>query len=256
MEDSPKNPPYSNATIRTYIGSLSGLLTHIHDNETNLHVNPPKPWIMSNVLKGVKLEHYGEKKRSYEALTEEQLHALFHLQMPNSDRLLLSILITTGMRLDEAALLRWDQYKTDKNGIRYFDLATDAIVKTAYSKRLVALPDCLKMPEAHDGRIFDFRIGLDNKSSKFASRRLNDRYFKKIRTDEKDDRKVAHSLRHNLTGLLLNLTPTPSSEVMNWITGHGAESNKNESERVRTYQQDVDLRVKYDIINQIKHPWL
>ena len=31
---------------------------------------------------------------------------------------------------------------------------------------------------------------------------------------------------------------------------------KNESERVRTYQQDVDLRVKYDIINQIKHPWL
>ena len=81
-------------------------------------------------------------------------------------------------------------------------------------------------------------------------------YFKKIRTDENDDRKVAHSLRHNLTGLLLNLTPTPSSEVMNWITGHGAESNKNESERVKTYQQDVDLRVKYDIINQIKHPWL
>ena len=235
MEDSPKNPPYSNATIRTYIGSLSGLLTHIHDNETNLHVNPPKPWIMSNVLKGVKLEHYGEKKRSYEALTEEQLHALFHLQMPNSDRLLLSILITKGMRLDEAALLRWDQYKTDKNGIRYFDLAADAIVKTAYSKRLVALPDCLKMPEAHDGRIFDFKIGLDNKSSKFASRRLNDRYFKKIRTDENDDRKVAHSLRHNLTGLLLNLTPPPSSEVMNWITGHGVESNKNESERVRTY---------------------
>ena len=256
MEDSPKSPPYSNATIRTYVGGLSGLLTHIHDNEINTDVNPPKPWITSNVLKGVKLEHYGEKKRSYEALTEEQLHALFKLPMPNSDRILLSILITTGMRLDEAALLRWDQYKTDKNGIRYFDLATDAIVKTSYSKRLVALPDCLKMPVASEGRIFDFKIGLDNKSSKFASRRLNDRYFKKIRTDENDDRKVAHSLRHNLTGLLLNLTPTPSSEVMNWITGHGAESNKNESERVKTYQQDVDLRVKYDIINQIKHLWL
>ena len=58
-------------------------------------------------------------------------------------------------------------------------MATDAIVKTAYSKRLVALPDCLEMPEADDGRIFDFKVGLDNKSSKFASRRLNDRYFKK-----------------------------------------------------------------------------
>jgi len=30
----------------------------------------------------------------------EQLHALFKMPMPNSDRLLLSILITTGMRLD------------------------------------------------------------------------------------------------------------------------------------------------------------
>ncbi len=105
MEDSPKSPPYSNATIRTYVGGLSGLLTYIHDNETNTDVNPPKPWISSNVFKGVKIEHYGEKKRSYEVLTEEQLHALFKLPMPNSDRLLLSILITTGMRLDEAALL-------------------------------------------------------------------------------------------------------------------------------------------------------
>ena len=77
MEDSPKTPPYSNATIRIYVGGLSGLPTYIHDNETNTDVNPPKPWITSYVLKGVKLEHYGEQKRSYEALTEEQLHALF-----------------------------------------------------------------------------------------------------------------------------------------------------------------------------------
>ena len=100
MEDSPKTPPYSNATISTYAGGLSGLLTYIHDNETNTDVIPPKPWITSNVLKGVKLEHYCEKKRSYQALTEEQLRALFKMPMPNSDRLLLSILITTGMRLD------------------------------------------------------------------------------------------------------------------------------------------------------------
>ena len=109
-------------------------------------MNPPKSWITSNVLKGVKLEHYGEKKRSCEALTEEQLHALFKLLMPNSDRLLLSILITTGLRLDEAALLRWGQYKTDKNEIRHFDLATAAIVKTAYSKRLVACQTVLECP--------------------------------------------------------------------------------------------------------------
>ena len=106
MEGIHQSPSYSNATILTYVDSQSGLSTHIHDNETNSHVNPPEPWITSKVLKGVNLEYYGEKKCSYEAMAEEELNALSKLPMPNSDHFLLSILITTGMRLDETALRR------------------------------------------------------------------------------------------------------------------------------------------------------
>ena len=55
---------------------------------------------------------------------------------------------------------------------------------------------------------------------------------------------------------MLNLKPTPSSEVMDWITGHGMEGNKTESERQKTYVIDPDVSVKYEIVNKIKHPWL
>lgn len=68
---------------------------------------------------------------------------------------------------------------------------------------------------------------------------------------------MVHSLRHNLSGFLLNLTdPAPSSEHMNWITGHGMQGGITESERQRTYGQDPDVKVKYEIVNRIKHPWL
>ena len=55
----------------------------------------------------------------------------------------------------------------------------------------------------------------------------------------------------------LNLTdPEPSSEHMNWITGHGMQGGITESERQRTYGQDPDVKVKYEIVNRIQHPWL
>ena len=200
---------------------------------------------------------YGAEKRTWEALEDEQLFNLFRFDMPPSDRLLLSILITTGMRLDEAALLTWDQYKVDKEGLRYFDLSAGAIVKNdAFSARTVAIPDSLKIPKAEDGRLFDFRLDADGKSSKDASRHLNERYIHKIRNGETDNRKVVHSLRHNLSGFMSNLSPQPASEEMDWVTGHGMEGNIKQSERRRTYKQDISVRKKYEIVNRIKHPWL
>lgn len=176
--------------------------------------------------------------------------------MNANDRLLLSILITTGMRLDEAALLTWDQYKVDRNGLRYFDLSLGAIVKNdKFSARTVAIPDCLRLPKRGQGRLFNFPVDEDGKSSREASKRLR-QYTHAVRLDENDNRKVVHSLRHNLSGLLTNLTPKPSSEIMNWITGHGMEGEKTQSERTKTYGIDPDVSVKYEVINRVKHPWL
>lgn len=246
----------SNATIKAHVQSVRSLLRWVKDNRLNVYVAPPAPWITHNPFTDLDLSNYGNKKRNYEAFTVDQLHHLFSLEMPDQDRLLLSILITTGMRLDEAALLTWEQYKTDKNGLRYFDLSVGAIVKNdRFSARTVAIPDCLTLPPKGTGRLFKFKTDKDGKASREASKHLR-QYTHAVRYNEADNRKVVHSLRHNLSGLLLNLRPTPSSEVMNWITGHGMEGGLTESERQRTYGQDPDVSVKYEIVNRVQHPWL
>lgn len=246
----------SNATIKAHVQSVRSLLRWVKDKRLNVYVAPPAPWITHNPFTDLDLSNYGNKKRNYEAFTVDQLHQLFSLEMPDQDRLLLSILITTGMRLDEAALLTWEQYKTDKNGLRYFDLSVGAIVKNdRFSARTVAIPDCLTLPPKGTGRLFKFKTDKDGKASREASKHLR-QYTHAVRYNDADNRKVVHSLRHNLSGLLLNLRPTPSSEVMNWITGHGMEGSLTESERQRTYGQDPDVSVKYEIVNRVQHPWL
>ena len=247
------------ATIHTYTNNLSLLMDHAVAKAINTTVTPNRHFLTANPLKGISLRGYRAEKRSWEALTEEQLFALFAQDMPPPDRLLLSILITTGMREDEAVLLTWEQFKTDRNGIRYFDLSVGAVVKNdKFSARTVALPDCLELPEPGTGRIFpQWPTDADGKASNKVSKYLNANYIHPIRTGPEDDRKVVHSLRHNLTGLMLNLTdPAPASEHMDWITGHGMEGTKSESERQRTYGKDPDVSVKYAIVNRIQHPWL
>jgi integrase len=92
---------------------------------------------------GVSLEYWGAKKREWEALETKQLMHLFSLEMSEQERLILTLLITTGMRLDEVCLLRWEQIKKDKNGIRFIDLSMNPIKNDKFSKRNVAIPDVI-----------------------------------------------------------------------------------------------------------------
>ena len=251
---------YAHGTIRTWNQALSGLLTWAVTTDTplaqNRSINPVENWIIINHIKNVSVAAYGKEKRSFDPFTEEQLYKLFALPMPEKDRLLLSILATTGMRLDEAALLTWSQVK-ETNGMRYFDL-TEAKVKNSNSRREVALPDILKLPKPDTyptTKLFDFRLDADGKSSKHASQYLNANYAHKVRYDEADDRKVIHSFRHSMIMFMVNLDPTPSSEIMDWIVGHDEDGGKK-SERRKSYKHDVALKLKYDVVNRIHHPWL
>ena len=246
----------AHATIKNYVHSLGGLLDWASTASINHTTEIPVPWVGFNVLKGVDLTDYGKEKRSFEALKVDQLHKLFELDMSKNERLIFILLITTGMRLDEVALLRWDQFKIDENGINYVDLSMNPVKNDRFSSRLVAIPDIVNLPPYGKGRLFDFKLDSDGKSSKDASRYLNENYVHKVRNGPQDDRKVVHSLRHNLTGLMKNLRPTPHSEHMDWITGHDMEGSKTESERKLTYNEDIDLTIKYDIVNRIEHPWL
>ena len=245
----------ANSTIKGYVTSLSGLIEHIRLYELDNSVLPHKPWLTSNPLSGLPLSHYGKKKRSFEALTVDQLHKLFSLEMDPKDRLCLELLITTGCRLDEIALLTWEQIKTDKKNIRYIDLATDALVKNKNSERLVPIPDIINLPERSTGRLFDYTIDGNGKASRTAGKVLLSKYVHKIRY-ENDDKKTVHSLRHNFVGFLDNLNPPISENLKDWITGHSSTGVLNESERKRTYGSDPDLSLKYEAVNRIKHPWV
>lgn len=247
----------ANSTIKTYVNNLSVMLTHAISNILDDSRNPPQPFVQVNHLKNISVSDYGKTGRSWEALEEAQLYRLFAQEMPVQDRLLLSILVTTGMRLDEAALLTWEQLKIDKHGIRYFDLSMGKTKNDRFSRRNVAIPDCLTLPDKGTGRLFNLSLNKDGKASSKASKDLNRNYLHPIRFNSDDDRKVVHSLRHNLVGFLLNLeNPAPSSEHMDWITGHGMEGSKTESTRQKTYAKDPDVSVKYNIVNRVKHPWL
>lgn len=77
-------------------------------------------FIQTNVFSEVNLKGKGKPKQKRVPFTKHQLIKLFQLDMNEKDRLCLKILATTGMRLDEVALLRFEDIKLDRDtGLRY-----------------------------------------------------------------------------------------------------------------------------------------
>ncbi|EEW60152.1 putative phage integrase [Ruegeria sp. TrichCH4B] len=223
----------SNSLIRSTISAASAMLTWC-ELEGTIDANP---------LVHLNLSDFGTKTKHYRPFEPAQLHSLFAMKMPEQERLLLEILVTTGMRLDEAALLTWDQVK-ERNGIRYFDLS-DAIVKNKASARLVALPDCLTLPPQGTGRLFDYTLDADGKASNRASRVLGG-LIKKVPNKHKSQ--VLHSLRGTLKDLLRDAGV--SKETNDYITGHSG------SDVASTYGSGPSLKVRYEAVNKVRHPWL
>lgn len=223
----------SNKTIKSYVSAVASMLTWCEQNGY-IDVNP---------FVNLSLSAYGPPKKSFKPFSKEQLTALFNLALPAQERLLLEILISTGMRLDEAALLTWEQVK-ERDGIPYFDL-TEALVKNLGSAREVPLPDCLTLPERGTGRLFDYTLDADGKASRRASRILGE-FIKQV--PNKHSRQVLHSLRGTLKDLLRDAGV--SKETNDFITGHSG------SDVASTYGSGPSLQVKYEAVNKVRHPWL
>ena len=102
-------------------------------------------------------------------------------RLDDSDRLLLRLLATTGMRLSEAFEI---DSEARERGIRYVIVGS----KTPQSKRRLPLPTGVlaHLPKVIKGRLFD---GTESSASKRLNRFLND-------IGIVDVRKVVHSLRH------------------------------------------------------------
>ncbi|MEO9575319.1 MAG: DUF6538 domain-containing protein [Roseobacter sp.] len=198
--------------------------------------------IPNNPLIGLKIDpRLGTAKKHYIPFTEDELVEIFKLKMPDHLKTLLSILVTTGMRLDEAALLDWDNIKKD-----HFDLTT-SIVKTKGSARKVPIPKTIEhlFTKRSSGQLFpEFKRDKDGKAQSPASKAL----MKQIRKVTDDKQKVVHSLRGNLKDLLRDAGVT--EEVNNFITGHGS------GDVAGTYGSGPSLEVRREALDSVEHPWL
>ena len=211
-----------------------------------------------------KISSYGKAEESYQPFTRDKLTQLFNLihkdkrRMNPREHLILSILITTGCRLDEAALLCWDNIIQDAGGWHYIDL-TRALVKNTGSQRLLPIPDCLwsLFPDrgkqltvdgtiiSPDDRLFDYSIDADGKAARAASQACK-RQLEKI---ERHPKQVTHSLRGTLKDFLRDVGV--SKELNNYITGHGQGDVGGDR-----YGIGHSISIRYEALNKVEHPWI
>jgi hypothetical protein len=129
----------ANKTIKNRIGFATQVLVY----------SEKEGWIDNNPLHGLSLGEYGKPTEKYRCFTTDQLEELFKLELPDDVDLLLSILITTGMRLDEVATLEFSDIKTEKD-ISYIDLTSDGkVIKNIVSKRKIPLIPHLKKEDRY-----------------------------------------------------------------------------------------------------------
>jgi integrase len=198
----------SNQTIKNYIASIRAVLNYAER----------KGKIDSSPAYNLNLETYGTSKKERKPFPFDMAKELFKLELPKDIRLLWSIMISTGMRLDEAALLSLKNIKEERQ-IRYFDL-TRMKVKNKGSARKVPIPHILnkKIDEWVENlkvdRLFSFPLNADGKAQNAASKRSM-YYIRKV-TQDKD--LVAHSFRHTFKDLCRN-ADIPD-DLHKFITGH------------------------------------
>ena len=201
-----------------------------------------QPW------KDIELDDFGKEKRKYKPLEIDELYALFALDMSEQERLLLSILITTGMRLDEVALVTWERIREYKDVLCFclMNDTGDERFKNRGSMRYVPVPDVIKsmLMTKGQGRVFAYRVDRDGKAQAAAS----DAVMPLIRKITIDDRKVAHSLRSNFKDALRELEV--SKELNDFITGHA------QGDVGGRYGEGPSIAKRAEVMNRIQHPYL
>ena len=248
MDNDDTGRQWANVTIKNYVSYGK----QAFDYAAFLRGPNGKVRLPHHTMHEFKLSEFGSKSRSYVPLSTDELMQLFRLEMDKESRLLLSILITTGMRLDEAALLTFERV-SEYEGILCFSLVPDANsieglkIKNEQSMRYVPVPNIIKplLGNFGSGRIFSYRIDPEGKSENAASKALM-RYIRKV-TD--NPRKAVHSLRGNLKDLMRDAGV--SKEINDFLSGHAQGDVAG-----GRYGDGPSMAVRRDTLDSIEHPWL
>lgn len=178
-----------NKTIKSAISRVSVMLVRAE----KLGIIDANPFI------NLSLEEYGTPAEPYLPFDPDELAAIFAQEMPVDDRLALTLLATTGARLDEIALLEWSQVQRE-TGITYLDLRLAKKLKNTQSQRVVPIHSKVApmLSRPGSGRLFDYPIDADGKAQNAAGKRLST-YVNRV---TKDPRKVVHSFRGTFKDML------------------------------------------------------
>ena len=201
--------------------------------------------VVSNPTVGLDYSDLGRDVEHWVPFTEDQLYKIFQQPMEARERLLFTILVTTGMRLDEAALLEWQDVK-DKDGIPYFDLTrADLKVKNKGSKRFVPIVTDLQnvLGKEGSGRIFNYRLNALGKTSDASIICMEH-----IRAVTANPLQVNHSFRGTIKDLMRDVGV--AKEVNDYITGHGS------GDAAGRYGMGPSVAVRYEQLSRVPHPWL
>jgi integrase len=232
-------PGASTKSLKDYHWAVSQLLTFC----------VRKGYLDTNPFTGASLSKFGKESVSYQPYTNEELCLIFRQDWEPQERLLLSILVTTGMRLTEAASLTWERYNdTEFQGIRYFSLLDTndevVVVKNEGSYRQVPFHPDVILPARGTGRLFDYTIDTNGLASSSAGNAINPTLKKLIPHKSKS----AHSFRRTLKIMLRDADV--SKEVNDFYTGHGAGDSAGKN------YGGVGLIKRYEAIASLRHPWL
>jgi integrase len=121
--------------------------------------------VTNNPFGSINLGRRGKRPKSWQPFTRDELYEVFRYDWDKESRLLLALLVATGMRLEEAVELTWDSFNdTEYQGIKYFSLLSTGFeevnVKTESSVRYVIIHQDLELPPVLEtGRLFSFRHG-------------------------------------------------------------------------------------------------
>lgn len=255
LDDLEPRHAYAYATALGEDMGNSTIKTRVSDVRVALRLAVEKGMLKINPFENLNLKGYGTGTKHYDPLSDEQIHALVEQPgLPDRVRTIWLILACTGMRLDEAATLRYDQIK-QQDGMLYFDLR-NAAVKNQNSKRRVPICEALvplvrKLLRDRKGQelIFDYKLNSDGKTR--ASTQVN-YWFGKAGVGElpgvASGRYATHSLRGTLKDKLRDADiPT---EISKSIVGHGLGGMED------TYGHGYSLRKLKEAVDKVPHPYL
>ena len=229
------NPDRSNRTLKDYCWGVQNLLKYCVESG----------YIQNNPFGDLDLKKYGKEAEETYPYTSEEITTIFKYNWNEQERLLLSIVATTGMRSSEAGNMTWERFNyTEYAGIRYItttDVDGEKVrVKNAGSKRDVPLHPDLVLPQKASGRLFNYNKDEDGRCSVAIGHKINPILEELVPHPNKSLRSFRKTFKIMLRDVGVG------DEVHDHITGH----NQTTSSGRKNYG-GMGLKVKFEAISKL-----